>query len=275
MDRLSIFRRKAAMNLMVSVIVAFLMLFTAYGGEDGSVSEGEIDSLVGEMVNVKGGTFTMGCTSEQGNDCLNAEKPAHQVTLSDFQIGKYEVTQVQWTAMMGDNPSSFKGENLPVENVSWDDVQEFIRKLNEMTGGNYRLPTEAEWEYAARGGSQSRGYKYSGSNDAGDVAWFRDNSERMTHPVGTKKANELGIHDMSGNVFEWVNDWFGNYGGGVQIPQGASLGSGRVIRGGGWLIDARPARVSARYGLDPGRRDLSGLPRRPQFKIGRAEPVDV
>jgi formylglycine-generating enzyme required for sulfatase activity len=249
MDGLSIFRKKAVMNLMVSVIVAFLIPFTAYGGEGG----GEIDPLVGEMVRVKGGTFTMGCTPEQESNCFNAEKPAHQVTLSDFQIGRYEVTQAQWTAVMGNNPSNFRGDNLPVENVSWNDVQEFIRELNEITGGNYRLPTEAEWEYAARGGNWSSGYKYSGSDNIEEVAWYDGNSERKMHPVGTKSANELRIHDMSGNVYELVDDLYGNYDDGAQTnPQGASSGSYRVVRGGSWIYDARIARVLDRRYVGPG-----------------------
>jgi len=145
-----------------------------------------------EMVFVKGGTFTMGCTSEQGNDCDDDEKPAHQVTLSDFYIGKYEVSQKQWKTIMGSNPSYFSNcDNCPVEKVSWNDIQEFIKKLNQKTGKSYRLPTEAEWEYAARGGAQSRGYKYSGSNNLVDVGWYGDNSGSKTHPVGQKKANEL------------------------------------------------------------------------------------
>jgi formylglycine-generating enzyme required for sulfatase activity len=212
-----------------------------------------------EMVYVRGGTFTMGCTAEQGNGCSDREKPAHEVTVGDFYIGKYEVTQAEWKAVMGNNPSGFKGDNLPVERVGWDDAQEFIRKLNTMTGKNYRLPTEAEWEYAARGGSQSRGFKYSGSNSIGDVAWydansrFDANSGSKTHPVGTKRANELGIYDMSGNVYEWVNDWYGNYSSGSQTnPIGPSSGSARVFRGGSWSYDARYARVSVHGSAGPG-----------------------
>jgi formylglycine-generating enzyme required for sulfatase activity len=200
-----------------------------------------------EMVYVAGGTFTMGCTSEQGGDCEKDEKPAHQVTLSDFYIGKYEVTQAQWKAVMGNNPSYFEGDNLPVEWVSWDYIQEFIRKLNQQTGNNYRLPTEAEWEFAARGGNQSRGYKYSGSNTADNVAWYGDNSGSKTHPVGTKQANELGIYDMSGNVWECCSDWYGSYSSG----RGASTGSYRVCRGGGCDFYAGCARVSYRSLCSP------------------------
>jgi formylglycine-generating enzyme required for sulfatase activity len=205
-----------------------------------------------KMVFVRGGTFTMGCTSEQGDDCFDWERPAHSVTLSDYYIGKYEVTQAQWRAVMGNNPSYFKGDNLPVEYVHWDDVQEFITKLNSMTGKQYRLPTEAEWEYAARGGNSSMGYKYSGSNAAGNVAWYEDNSNESTHVVGTKSPNELGIYDMSGNVFEWCSDWYGDYSSSAQTnPQGPSSGSDRVIRGGSWNDGTRAVRVSFRIDIAP------------------------
>lgn len=152
-----------------------------------------------EMVRVEGGTFRMGATSEQGSDVWDNEKPVHSVTLSGYYIGKTEVTQALWKAVMGINPSRFKGDYLPVENVSWDDCQEFIRKLNSMTGQNFRLPTEAEWEFACRGGNNSRGYKYSGSNNLGSVAWYDGNSGNKTHPVGTKAPNELGIYEMCGS----------------------------------------------------------------------------
>ena len=205
-----------------------------------------------EMVWVSGGTFTMGATSEQGSDAYNWEKPAHSVTLSGYYIGKYEVTQAQWKAVMGNNPSSFKGDNLPVERVSWNEVQEFIKKLNQMTGKSYRLPTEAEWEYAARGGNNSRGYKYSGSNNIGSVAWYNENSGSTTHPVGSKSPNELGIYDMSGNVFEWCQDWYGDYSSSSQRnPKGPASGLGRVYRGGGWSSFAGDCRVSGRNGSSP------------------------
>ena len=199
------------------------------------------------MVAVEGGTFTMGATSEQVGDAFDNEKPAHQVTLSDYYIGQTEVTQALWEAVMGSNPSGHKGDNLPVENVSWNDCQEFIQKLNQLTGKQFRLPTEAEWEYAARGGRKSRGYKYAGSNDIGSVAWYWENSGNGTHPVATKQANELGIYDMSGNVWEWCSDWYGDYQSSSQSdPQGPSSGSNRVSRGGSYFSVARHCRVSRR-----------------------------
>jgi formylglycine-generating enzyme required for sulfatase activity len=225
-----------------------------------------------EMVYVEGGTFTMGCTKEQGEDlgkdwdkCWEDEKPARKVTVGSFYIGKYEVTQGLWKKVMEYNPSYFKGDNLPVEMVTWNGwnaVQTFIERLNEKTGKKYRLPTEAEWEYAARGGNKSKGYKYSGSNDSNEVAWYHVNSERKTHPVGTKKPNELGIYDMSGNVYEWVNDWYGPYDSYEQInPAGPSSGFTRVIRGGGWISGAPLAcRVAARiYGNPIGRNNRTGF----------------
>ena len=202
-----------------------------------------------EMIWVEGGTFKMGATSEQGNDYDYSEKPAHVVTLSGFMIGKYQVTQAHWKAIMGNDPSYYTGYNLPVECVSWNEVQDFIVKLNAQTGKQYRLPTETEWEFAARGGKKSKGYKYSGSNNPDEVAWYKKN---ITHPVGTKLSNELGIYDMSGNIFEWCSDWFDTYESNEQTnPQGPSLGSGRVIRGGAWCSNARNARVSYRSSWYP------------------------
>nr|NQU90486.1 formylglycine-generating enzyme family protein [Bacteroidota bacterium] len=211
-----------------------------------------------EMVFVKGGTFTMGCTSEQ-SDCGDEEKPVHQVTVSDFYIGKYEVTQKQWREVMGasaalSNPSYFKNcDDCPVEQVSWNDVQEFIKKLNQLTGKNYRLPTEAEWEYAARGGVSASSTTNAGSNNLAEVGWYGDNSGSKTHPVGQKKSNELGIYDMSGNVWEWCSDWNGSYSSSSQTnPKGPSTGSLRVIRGGSWYVSARYCRVALRYFSTPG-----------------------
>ena len=175
------------------------------------------------------------------------EKPVHSVTLSDYYIGETEVTQELWEAVMGSNPSSFKGSQKPVESVSWHDCKEFITKLNRLTGKNFRLPTEAEWEYAARGGNKSKGYKYSGSNTIDNVAWYRDNSGKATHNVKTKSPNELGIYDMSGNVWEWCEDWYGYYSSGSQTnPAGPSTGSRRVLHGGSWYDHAGSCRVSNR-----------------------------
>lgn len=199
------------------------------------------------MVAVKGGTFTMGATSEQGSDVWDFEKLAHQVTLSDYYIGQTEVTQALWKAVMGSNPSRRIGDNLPVENVSWNDCQAFIQKLNQLTGKQFCLPTEAEWEYAARGGRKSRDYKYAGGNNIGSVAWYDGNSGKETHAVATKQANELGIYDMSGNVWEWCSDWYGDYTSSSQSdPQGPSSGSRRVYRGGCCYNVARLCRVSIR-----------------------------
>ena len=207
-----------------------------------------IANLVRNMVRVAGGTFLMGATVEQGSDASSDENPVHEVTLSGYYIGKYEVTQEEWQAVMDSNPSNDKASvKLPVERVSWNDCQEFIRRLNVLTGKTFRLPTEAEWEYAARGGVKSRGYKYSGSNDIGSVAWYCDNSGHNTHAVGYKQPNELGLYDMSGNVWEWCSDWFGLYPSSSQTnPSGASSGSVRVFRGGGWIYDAEGCRVSYR-----------------------------
>ena len=201
-----------------------------------------------KMVAVEGGTFAMGATSEQGtNDPHDLEYPTHSVTLSDFAIGETEVTQELWKAVMGSNPSNFSGTNLPVEKVSWNDCQTFISKLNDLTGKNFRLPTEAEWEYAARGGNKSKGYKYAGSHTLGDVAWYDENSSSKTHPVKQKQANELGLYDMSGNVHEWCQDWSGSYSSSAQTnPTGPTSGSSRVYRGGSWIDYARYCRVSFR-----------------------------
>ena len=206
-----------------------------------------------KMVEVEGGTFTMGATAEQGREAESDEYPAHQVTLSSYSIGQTEVTQELWQAVMGSNPSYFTGNLRPVEWVSWNDCQTFITKLNQMTGKNFRLPTEAEWEYAARGGNRSQGYKYAGSNNVNDVAWYWYNSNTSaTRPVATKSPNELGLYDMSGNVWEWCQDWYGGYSSTAQTnPTGSSSGSDRVRRGGSWNCYARDCRVSNRGKLTP------------------------
>ena len=208
------------------------------------------------MVGVQGGTFMMGATSEQGRFDNNWVKPVHQVTLNSFMIGETEVTQELWQAVMGSNPSKFKGNKRPVECVSWDDCQTFIRKLNSMTGQNFRLPTEAEWEYAARGGNRSNRYKYAGSNSVKSVAWYWGNSEWQTHDIGQKLPNELGLYDMSGNVSEWCQDWWDYYSPSAQTnPRGPSSGSHRVFRGGSSHSDAKDCRVAYRYYESPGYRN--------------------
>ena len=207
----------------------------------------ELNKLINNMVYVSGGTFIM------GGDESSDQTPTHSVTLSSYYICKYEVTQALWRAVMGSNPSKFKGDNLPVEQVSWNDCQTFINRLNNYTGRNFRLPTEAEWEFAARGGNYSRHYKYSGSNYISDVAWYCDNSGNRTHPVGTKQANELGLYDMSGNVWEWCSDRYGSYSSYSQSnPTGATSGFGRVERGGNWCGLARYCCSSHRSYYAPG-----------------------
>ena len=211
-----------------------------------------------EMVKVEAGSFDMGATPEMKKP-YDWEKPVHRVTLTNnYYIGKYEVTQALWKIVMGSNPSNFKGDNLPVENVSWNNCQKFISKLNKLTGKSFRLPTEAEWEFAARGGNKSRGYLYSGSNAIGDVAWYEGNSSFMTHAVGTKQPNELGIYDMTGNVWEWCQDWYDSYSSSPQTnPTGAVSGSYRVDRGGSWNCLARSCRASCRDRCTPDYRNNS------------------
>ena len=192
-----------------------------------------------KMIRVEGGTFKMDSN--------------YHVTLSSYYIGETQVTQELWQAVMGNNPSYFKEAQNPVEQVSWNDCQTFIKKLNQQTDRRFRLPTEAEWEFAARGGTKSNGFKYSGSNNLNDVAWYDSNSGRKTHPVKQKQPNELEIYDMSGNVWEWCQDWYGNYGSGAETnPTGPVSGSYRVMRGGSWNYDAVYCRLSYRCNCTPG-----------------------
>ena len=218
-----------------------------------------VNGVTFTMMPVEGGTYTMGATPEQGtSDPWNDERPTHEVTLSTYSIGETEVTQALWQAVMGSNPSEFTGNlNRPVEMVSWEDCQTFIAQLNQMTGRTFRLPTEAEWEYAARGGNKTQGYKYAGGDDIEELAWWdtnagdgvgSDSPDYGTHPVAVKKANELGLYDMSGNVWEWCQDWYGSYSSEAQTnPTGPATGTNRVYRGGSWFNYARNCRVSSRY----------------------------
>ena len=223
--------------------------------EDISFEEFTVKGVSFKMIKVDGGTFTMGETPEQVEDAEHNERPAHQVTLSDYYIGQYEVTQELWEIVMGSNPSSNQSNpKNPVESVTWNVVvYDFLPKLNKLTGQTFTLPTEAQWEFAARGGNKSKGYKYSGSNNLDEVAWYRDNSNDQTHPGGQKLPNELGIYDMSGHVWEWCNDWYGDYSAEAQTnPTGPASGASRVLRGGSCIIYASRCRVSNRIDYSPG-----------------------
>lgn len=233
----------------------------------------QILSLGMELVYVAPGSFQMG-----SNDGISIEKPVHTVQISrGYWIGKHEITQQEYESIMGDNPSEFQGARNPVEKVSWNDCVSFCKKLTDQErragrlpeGYEYRLPTEAEWEYAARGGSSGRSTKYAGSNSIGDIAWYGDNSGKKTHPVGQKQANELGLYDMSGNVYEWCHDWNGDYSSGSQTdPTGPGTGSDRVSRGGSWYYDASYCRVAGRDYYPP-----TSTPTNVGFRVVLAPPV--
>ena len=222
------------------------------GMPDVLTTEYSVNGVAFTMVKVDGGTFMMGAAADDESAHSN-ERPAHQVKLSPYAIGQTEVTQELWVAVMGSNPAvNNGGGTLAVEKVSWEDCQQFIAKLNEMTGETFRLPTEAEWEFAARGGIYSKGFLYSGSNNIDDVAWYEMNSGESSHGVALKAPNELGIYDMSGNVWEWCNDWNGSYSAEPQVnPTGPESETRRIIRGGSWFGEGRNCRVSQRYKVEP------------------------
>lgn len=220
-----------------------------------------VGGIVFNMVHVEGGTFYMGATNEQGNDVTYTEEPVHTVTLNNYYIGETEVTQGLWQTVMGQSSTTDSwswngnislGANLPAYGVSWYDCQEFVERLSKLTNCNFGMPTEAEWEYAARGGIKSKGYKYAGSNNIDDVAWYKSNSGLMPHDIAQKKPNELGLFDMCGNVLERCSDWMGNYNSNAQNnPTGSPNGSHRVSRGGGFNHEATKCRVSSRLGIYP------------------------
>lgn len=245
----------------VTTLIDFLLSGSWFWQHDMTFA---VNGVTFKMIYVDGGTFIMGATEEQGNDYSSDELPTHQVAVPGFSIGETEVTQALWVAVMGSNPSYFSpnygysyNRQRPIERVSWNDCQTFISKLNQLTGMVFRLPTEAEWEFAARGGNNSKGYKYAGSNNIGDVAWWGNNSytdaeSYCTHTVATKMPNELRLYDMSGNVFEWCQDWYGNYSSEAQTnPQGPTTSTVRVCRGGSWNTQRNTCRVSYRATTGP------------------------
>ena len=257
------------------MVAAMAMLAFTYVGCKGGQGEGEGEGggevvveeeqpetmtlKVGDaeftMSRVDAGTFTIGPVAGD-KDVTPEEKPAHKVDLTgNYYIGQTEVTQELYKAVMGTNPSNFTGmKNLPVEQVSYNDAMEFCKRLSEMTGKTFTLPTEAQWEYAARGGQKAPEQPeiYAGSNNINDVTWYEENSNGKTHPVATKAPNALGIYDMTGNVFEWCLDWYGSYkGGDVTNPNGPEKGKDRVLRGGSWRGEAKNCRISYRYNYGP------------------------
>ncbi len=222
-----------------------------------ATKQGIIDTLLSNMVTVEGGTFQMGATPDQGDLAYDDEKPVHQVTLSTYKIGRYEVTQREWEAVMGRtevmSKFTMRGPNMPMYAISWEDCQEFIKKLNAKTGHHFRLPTEAEWEFAARGGNKSRGTLYAGSNKIEDVAWT-DGTTGMfpLTSVGMKQPNELGLYDMSGHVSEWCSDWEGAYPATAQTnPKGPASGKYKIRRGGSFHTVKAACRASARQASTP------------------------
>ena len=264
-ENASLVSRSATITVIAGNITQTISINQA-GTVNQSTRTFTVNGVSFNMILVDGGTFMMGATSEQGDDAYDREKPTHRVTLSPYYMGETEVTQALWLAVMSTTPSHFNGQQRPVECISWDDCQKFIQKLNKLTGQNFRLPTEAEWEYAARGGNYSRGFKYAGSNIIGNVAWYEVNSYDVgsssfdygTHVVATKTSNELGFYDLSGNVYEWCQDRYSSYSSSSQTnPTGPSSGNSRVSRGGCWSSSERSCRVSLRRDNVPDFRDNS------------------
>lgn len=219
-----------------------------------------VRDIVASMIFVEGGSFTMGSDDTLYPD----EQPIHDVTLLDFYLAKVTITQKQWTAIMGENPlwseNYGKGNDYPANFISYGQAKQFIERLNEYSGMQFRMPTEAEWEYAACGGkySQTTSYTYSGSNEVNEVAWHRENANGSMHPVAKLKPNELGLYDMSGNVWEWCSDWYGNYpSGSVTNPTGPSTGTKRVVRGGSFTYDAEYSRCKTRNCLSENNQSLA------------------
>ena len=245
----------------VNEVINVILGFHEDTGDAGRTMTYVVNGVSFTMVGVRHGSFIMGGTEEQGTDVTSSEIPTHQVTLTkDFSIGQTEVTQALWAAVMGSNPSFFTPANSyelnlqrPVEQVSWEDCQAFIAKLNELTGKQFRLPTEAEWEYAARGGALSQGFKYAGSDNIDDVSWYNANSNSIPQTVGTKSPNELGLYDMSGNVYEWVEDWYAGYSEEDQVNPMCTEGSipYRVTRGGSVGGTPKYSRISYRGVCQP------------------------
>ena len=250
------------------VCVSLILLFSLFThnsllAQDSVVTVRVTDEVALEMVWVEGGTFTMGCNETPKGVKLTyaLAKPAHRVTVDGFYVGRYEVTQALWEAVMGENPSKFKGADLPVESVSWMEAQQFCMVLSQLTGRRFRLPTEAEWEFAARGGSQ---FPFAGCGERKDLeryCWFCVNSEGKTHAVGQLQPNGLGLYDMSGNVAEWCQDWVEEYGDGEQRnPRGPREGENRVLRGGHYGSTSAACTVYDRgWYLPTGKYELYGL----------------
>jgi sulfatase modifying factor 1 len=236
---------------LLTAVICILPVFLHVSPSSGEAGKTPAKPDAGiQLVSVTGGCFKIG---DSFGDGYENEKSVHDVCVSGFNIGKFEITQGQWKQVMGNNPSHFKdcGDDCPVENVNWDDVQEFITKLNKLSGREYRLPTEAEWEYACRSGGKNE--KFCGGNDVMDLAWYFSTSGNRTHPVGLKRPNGLGLYDMSGNVWELVSDWYEDkYNNIKDNPQGPATGTSHALRGGSWYMLPRNVRATTRSYLTPG-----------------------